>query len=102
MLTKVSAFIDHADLEGGVKVYDAHKDKAEETFILSHPSDHIWIIEGEKALRTYSIINLSTDEGVAKLISYLDKIGVEDALRKKGAQNGDTVKIGEYEFEYND
>ena len=53
-------------------------------------------------MRTYSIINLSTDEGVAKLISYLDKIGVEDALRKKGAQNGDTVKIGEYEFEYND
>jgi GTP-binding protein len=102
LIQKTPEFKIHADLEGGVKVYDAHKDKAEETFILNHPSDHIWIIEGEKALRTYSIINLSTDEGVAKLISYLDKIGVEDALRKKGAQNGDTVKIGEYEFEYND
>jgi GTP-binding protein len=102
LIQKTPEFKIHADEEGGVKVYDAHKDKAEETFILTHPSDHLWVIEGERAMRTYSIINLSTDEGVAKLISYLDKIGVEDALKKKGAHNGDTVRIGDFEFDYTD
>lgn len=102
LIQKTPEFKIHADEEGGVKVYDAHKDAHETVFVLSHPSDHIWIIEGDRALRTYSIINISTDEGVAKLIAYLDRIGVEDELKAKGAKPGDTVRIGEFEFEYSE
>jgi len=102
LIQKTPEFKIRADEEGGVKVYDAHKDAHETTFVLSHPSDHIWIIEGDRALRTYSIINISTDEGVAKLIAYLDRIGVEDELKAKGAKPGDTVRIGEFEFEYSE
>jgi GTP-binding protein len=29
-------------------------------------------------------------------------MGVDDALRKKGAKNGDIVKIGDFEFEFVD
>ncbi|MBO8426333.1 MAG: Obg family GTPase CgtA, partial [Firmicutes bacterium] len=66
----------------------------------SHPSAHLFVITGEEALRRYSLINLSTDQGVAKLLSYLTEIGVDEELAKMGASDGDAVRIGEFEFEY--
>jgi Obg family GTPase CgtA-like protein len=36
------------------------------------------------------------------LVDYLDKIGVEEKLKAMGAQEGDTVGIGEFEFEYSE
>ena len=35
-----------------------------------------------------------------KLIKYLNKIGVDEALHKAGAKDGDTVKLCDFEFEY--
>ncbi|MBQ1879295.1 MAG: Obg family GTPase CgtA, partial [Bacilli bacterium] len=87
---------------GGMKVYDAHVEAAKAPFILSHPKDFLWIISGEKVMNHFAMINLTTDEGVAKLISYLNRIGVDEELRKRGAKNGDNVMIGDFQFEYND
>ena len=39
-------------------------------------------------------------EGMDKLIKYLNKIGVDEALHKAGAKDGDTVKLCDFEFEY--
>ncbi|HOC81250.1 MAG TPA: Obg family GTPase CgtA, partial [Bacilli bacterium] len=44
--------------------------------------------------------NLTTDEGLMKLITYLRKIGVEERLQKVGARDGDTVVLCDFEFEY--
>lgn len=89
--------------EGGVKVYDARLDASiKEPFEILRPSDHVFVITGEDVLKTYSLINLSTDAGVSKLLQYLNRLGIDDALRDKGARPGDTVKIEDFEFEYYD
>lgn len=80
-------------------IYDATK-LSQKPFAISRPSAHLFVITGEEALRRYSLINLSTDQGVAKLLSYLTEIGVDEELSKLGASDGDTVRIGEFEFEY--
>lgn len=82
------------------KLYVAKEE--EEPFIIKRPSAHLFVIEGEKVLSQYSLINLSTDQGVAKLLSYLTKIGIDAALKEKGAVEGDTVRIGDFEFEYSE
>jgi len=104
LITKTPEFPIHKGIEeiGGMKVYDAHLDHKEEIFFLSHPKEKLWVIEGDRVLRTFNLINLSTDEGVTKLISYLNKIGVDEELKEKGAKNGDTVMIGDFTFEYFD
>ena len=51
-------------------------------------------------IRTYNLINISTDEGMLRLLTYLNKIGVDDKLHEIGAKTGDTVKIADFEFEY--
>jgi GTP-binding protein len=91
-----------SEKEGGLKIYDAHKDKAVNAFEILHLKAHYWKIQGEKVEKEYALINLSTDEGIKKLVDYLDKIGVEEKLKAMGAQEGDTVGIGEFEFEYSE
>ncbi len=60
----------------------------------------IFIVEGENIERIYKKINISTDEGVMRLATILNKMGVEEALRKQGIKEGDTVRLCDFEFEY--
>ena len=85
---------------GGMKVYDAHLDAKEAPFVVLRPSEHVFVLTGEEITRKYGLINLSTDAGVAQLISYLQRLGVDAALKEKGAVNGDTVRLCDFEFEY--
>ena len=87
---------------GGMKVYDAHKDLKEGDFTILRPSEHLFVITGEEVTKKYALINLSTDQGISQLIRYLNRIGVDDALREKGAQPGDIVRLCDFEFEYLD
>ena len=80
-------------------VYDATKNN-EKIFIIEKENEHTFVIKGDRVLRTYSLINLSTDEGMMRLITYLNKIGVDQELKKMGAQDGDIVKLSDFEFEY--
>ena len=87
---------------GGMKIYDAHLNAPEAPFSILHPSDHLFVITGKEVLARYARINLSDDQGVAQLINYLSRLGVDEALKPKGAKEGDTVRIQDFEFEYYD
>ncbi len=82
-----------------VKVYDAKKDLKPE-FEIKKTKPHEYVIYGERIERTYSLVNISTDEGLMKLISILRNIGVDDKLHEMGAQDGDTIILCDFEFEY--
>lgn len=104
LITKTPLFplkgVEEEEAIGGVKVYDAHLDKKEEPFVVLRPSEHVFVLTGEEITKKYGLINLSTDAGVAQLISYLQRLGVDEALKAKGAVNGDTVRLCDFEFEY--
>ena len=57
-------------------------------------------IIGERVVRTKKLINLKTDEGVDRLLAYLDRIGIDEKLKEAGAKNGDTVLLDDFEFDY--
>lgn len=69
-------------------------------FEIIKEKENLFVIKGEKVERTYDLINISTDEGMMRLITYLNKIGIDDALKEKGAKDGDIVKLKDFEFEY--
>lgn len=85
--------------EQNVKVYDAYKE-VKPVFEVKKEKDHVFRLVGESIERTYSLINISTDEGLMRLINYLRKIDVEKALKEKGAVDGDSVFLCDFEFEY--
>ncbi|MFA6644946.1 MAG: GTPase ObgE [Bacilli bacterium] len=82
-----------------IRVYDAYQDSAAD-FNVVLEKEGVYRIVGEKVERTYHLINLTTDEGLMKLMTYLRKIGVEERLQKAGARDGDTVVLCDFEFEY--
>ena len=59
-----------------------------------------WIVTGEKAERWIRQTDFENDEAVGYLSDRLEKAGVEDALRKIGAREGDVVTIGEVSFDW--
>jgi len=42
----------------------------------------------------------NTDEAAARFASKLRHLGVDDKLKELGAEEGDTIRILDYEFEY--
>lgn len=59
-----------------------------------------YLVRGERVERLVERTNLDSDSGLARFQSQLERLGVNTALEAAGVQPGDTVRIGEVEFEY--
>ncbi len=80
-------------------IIDANE-KDDRIFYIEKIKEHYFEIKGERVLRTYNLINISTEEGLMRLITYLNKIGVNEELARLNAEDGDIIKISDFEFEY--
>lgn len=74
--------------------------KAEPEFTLSRDSDATWVLGGAKLMKLFKMTNLDHDESLMRFARQLRAMGVDDALRAKGAHAGDLVRIGSYTFEF--
>ncbi|WP_069172775.1 GTPase ObgE [Streptomyces griseus] len=63
-------------------------------FTVTRDDDGIYRVRGEKPERWIRQTDFNNDEAVGYLADRLNRLGVEDALRKAGAQAGDGVAIG--------
>ncbi|MDY7089437.1 MAG: GTPase ObgE [Actinomycetota bacterium] len=72
----------------------------ESGFTIEQDQDGVYVVHGAKVERWIRQTNFDNDEAVGYLADRLERIGVEDALAKKGAQAGDPVRIGEREFDW--
>ncbi len=62
----------------------------------------IFIVKGEEADRIIRRVNITDYESLYYLHKKMAQIGLNTALRKAGIKDGDTVKIGNYEMEWED
>lgn len=65
-----------------------------------HKEDETFVISGERVERLAAMTDFDSDEGLARFEQILAKMGVDKKLRELGAVEGDTVRIGPYEFTY--
>ncbi|MFC8224355.1 GTPase ObgE [Streptomyces sp. NPDC057287] len=63
-------------------------------FTVNRDDEGIYRVRGEKPERWIRQTDFNNDEAVGYLADRLNRLGVEDALRKAGAQAGDGVAIG--------
>lgn len=59
-----------------------------------------WIVTGKAALRAVNLADLTVPEAADLAARRLGRIGVDDALRRAGAEAGDDVRIGDIVFTY--
>jgi GTPase len=67
-----------------------------------HRTGEGWVVAGPAIERAAAMTYWQHEDAVTRFHHIMMRIGLEDALRKAGAQNGDTVFIGEYELEWQD
>lgn len=61
----------------------------------------IWHVEGKALDKLVSMTMWENDDAVKRFVKVLKTMGVEDALRDYGCDDGDTVRIAGIEFELN-
>lgn len=59
-----------------------------------------YIIHGNRVEKMFKMANFQSEEGIDRFLNSLRKMGVEAELEKMGIQDGDIVKILDFEFEY--
>lgn len=82
-----------------VKEYRYSSPKKNE-FTVIKLEDHVFEIKGESLENLVKRTNLDYQDGVVRLARKLKKLGVDEALREKGAVDGDDVIIGTFDFEF--
>ncbi len=67
-----------------------------------NPTEDGYLVQGRRLERMVAMTDLGNDEAVRYLHRRLQRIGVIDRLRELGAEEGDTVSVGEVEFAFSD
>ena len=78
-------------------VYTLEEDK--DTFTV-RKEGNIYIIEGKAINRLMGRINIDDNESMYYFQKSLKNLGIEDELKRQGIQEGDTVKVLNWTFEW--
>jgi GTPase len=70
-----------------------------ETFTVARDKD-FFVVHGVQIERLFAKTDLDNDDAVRYLQQVIERAGLNDALRRAGARPGDTVVVGEQEFEF--
>ncbi len=72
----------------------------EPAFTIDQAEDGTWVLSGRKLERLYMMADLDHEDSILRFSRQLRGMGVDDALRERGAKNGDLVAIDDFTFEF--
>ena len=103
LLVKIADVLDTIDKEELYEdeVFESHilyKFKEEKPFEIIREGN-AFVIKSEQIEKLFKMTKF-TDEGVRRFSNKLRRMGVDDELKRMGAQEGDIVRILDFEFEY--
>ncbi|MEQ6390044.1 GTPase ObgE [Bacillaceae bacterium S4-13-58] len=75
-------------------------EKEEDGFDITREPDGTFVLSGPKIEKLFKMTDFSRDESIRRFSRQLRGMGVDEALRKRGATDGDTVRLLDYEFEF--
>ncbi|MGG4451142.1 GTPase ObgE [Brevibacillus porteri] len=74
-------------------------EKEPEEFEITRDNE-VFVVSGEKIEKLVRMTNLTSYDAAQRFARQMRFMGVDDALRKLGAKDGDTVRIGKLEFDF--
>ena len=75
-------------------------EKEEPAFHITRNSDGSWNLSGDKIEKLYKMTNFDHDESSLRFARQLRSMGVDEALRNRGAKDGDYVYLDDFIFEF--
>jgi len=86
------------EVEAALPVYRPKEDPRE--FIVTREGSNEWRVSGVAIERAASMTYWQHDGSVRRFQKIMETLGVDEALRNAGVQEGDTVAIGDFELEW--
>ena len=88
--------------EEGEEEYDLEALKQRNTVveIIEKEEDGVWNVSGPRLERVFDINKLNTEEDFYLFANKMRYLGIDTALREAGCQDGDTVRLLGFEFEF--
>ena len=62
--------------------------------------DDAWVLTGKQLMKIFNSTNFNDFGSLRYLYKYIEKRGVISKLQEMGIEEGDTIRIDDYEFEY--
>ena len=82
-----------------VESHVLYKFKKEKPFTIVKDKD-VYVIKGDAVEKLFRMTNFNTEEAYERFSNKLRRMGIDEELEKMGIQDGDTVKIFDFEFEW--
>lgn len=76
--------------------HEAKKDD----FEISRDDDGAYVLSGGTVERLFKMTDFSREDSIRRFSRQLRGMGIDDALRERGAKDGDTVRLLQFEFEF--
>lgn len=76
--------------------------KEDKGFEINRDDDGAFVISGPKIEKLFKMTDFNRDEAVRRFARQMRSMGVDEELRKRGAEDGDTIRILQFEFEFVD
>ncbi len=99
MLDQVEAAKPEEQLE---VLMPALEKKTDDSWEIEEEEEGFFRISGRRVERMVAMTDFENDSAVRYLQRKLDRIGITEKLRELGAEEGDTIAIGEFEFSFTD
>ena len=78
-----------------------YKFKQEKPFTIVK-EDNVYVVKGDKIEKLLKMTWFASDEAYLRFSNKMKKMGIDEELKKMGIENGDIIRILDYEFEYRD
>ncbi len=92
---------DVIDEESDAVVLYKHESKGGD-FKVTRDDDGAFVLSGYTIERLFKMTDFSREDGIRRFARQLRAMGVDEELRKRGAENGNTVRLMEFEFDFVD
>lgn len=102
LLYKVLEILKATEPEEAIPILVPTMHKADESAWTVEVVEGEFVVIGKRIERMVAMTNLDREDDLRYLHRRLDRLGVISKLREAGASEGDTVRIGEYEFAFTD
>ncbi|WP_391202149.1 GTPase ObgE [Psychrobacillus sp. L4] len=90
---------DLVEEETETSVMYKHEAKKDD-FTISRDDDGSFILSGGTVERLFKMTDFSREDSIRRFSRQLRGMGIDEALRLRGAKDGDTVRLLEFEFEF--
>jgi GTPase len=98
LLEKIPKYTEETEDIDETVVYRYQKE--DKGFEVTRDDDGAYVLSGPRIEKLFKMTDFNRDEAVRRFARQMRSMGVDEELRKRGAEDGDTIRILQFEFEF--